>query len=172
MTRNAWECCPPKGCWLHRTDTDEGEGALSMRELVRVTEKREREKREMLSSMPTLSGGLQHNLKPQAKYLDWLYLWLAELYLVQSFIWLIYWVFLGVWGFPRGSVVKNPPTNARVTGDVGSIPGSGRSPGAGNGNPLQYSCLENLMDRGTWWASVHLVAKNQTRLCMHAQLDV
>ena len=69
-------------------------------------------------------------------------------------------------------MVKNPPTNARVTGDVGSIPGSGRSPGAGNGNPLQYSCLENLMDRGTWWASVHLVAKNQTRLSMHAQLDV
>ena len=48
-------------------------------------------------------------------------------------------------GFPGGSVVKNPPANA---GDAGSIPGSGRSPGVGNGNPLQYSCLENLTDRG------------------------
>ena len=55
-------------------------------------------------------------------------------------------------GFPGGSVVKNPPANA---GDVGSIPGLGRSPGKGNGNPLQYSCLENLMDRGAWWATVH-----------------
>ena len=52
-----------------------------------------------------------------------------------------------VLGFPGGSVVKNPPTNA---GDMGSIPGSGRSPGVGNGNPLQYSCLENSMDRGVW----------------------
>ena len=48
-------------------------------------------------------------------------------------------------GFPHGSVIKNPPANAR---DVGSIPGSGRSPGEGNGNPLGYSCLENPMDRG------------------------
>ena len=53
-------------------------------------------------------------------------------------------------GFPSGSVVKNPPTN---TGDIGSIPGSGRSPGEGNGNPLQYSCLKNPMDRGVWQAS-------------------
>ena len=49
------------------------------------------------------------------------------------------------WGFSGGSVVKNPPANA---GDAGAIPGSGRSPGEGNGNPLQYSCLENPMDRG------------------------
>ena len=54
--------------------------------------------------------------------------------------------------FPGGSVVKNPPANA---GDVGSILGSGRSPGEGNGNPLQYSCLENPMDGGAWWATVH-----------------
>ena len=53
-------------------------------------------------------------------------------------------------GFPAGSVVKNLPANA---GDVGSVPGSGRSPGEGNGNPLQYSCLENSVDRGTWWAT-------------------
>ena len=49
-------------------------------------------------------------------------------------------------------MVKNPPANA---GDVGSIPGLGRSPGEGNGNPLQYSCLGNLMDRAAWWATVH-----------------
>ena len=49
-------------------------------------------------------------------------------------------------------------------GDLGSIPGSGRSPGEGNGNPLQYSYLENSMDGGTWWATVNGVTKNQTRL--------
>ena len=49
-------------------------------------------------------------------------------------------------------------------GDLGSIPGLGRSPGEGNGNPLQYSCLENPMDGGAWWATVHGVAKSQTRL--------
>ena len=62
-------------------------------------------------------------------------------------------------GFPGGSVVKNPPANA---GDPGSIPGLGRSPGERKGYPLQFSCLENLMDRGAWWAIVHGVAKNQT----------
>ena len=61
-----------------------------------------------------------------------------------------------IWGFPGGSEVKNPPANA---GNVGSIPGSGRSPGEGNGNPLQYSCLRNPMDRGAWQATVHGVAK-------------
>ena len=59
-------------------------------------------------------------------------------------------------GFPGGSVVKNPPDNA---GDVGSIPGLGRSPGERIGNLLQYSCLTNPMDRGAWWATVHGVAK-------------
>ena len=49
-------------------------------------------------------------------------------------------------------------------GDPGSIPGSGRSPGDGNGNPLQYSCLENPVDEGAWWATVHGVAKSRTRL--------
>ena len=49
-------------------------------------------------------------------------------------------------------------------GDLGSIPGSGRSPGEGNGNPLQYSCLEKPMDGGAWWATVHGVAKSRTRL--------
>ena len=67
-------------------------------------------------------------------------------------------------GFPGGSVVKNPPGNAGDTEVVGSIPGSGRSPGVGNGNPLQYCCLENSMDRGTWWAIVHGVTKSRTWL--------
>ena len=59
------------------------------------------------------------------------------------------------WGFPGGAVVSNPPVNA---GDVGSIPGPGRSPGGGIGNPLRYSCLGNPMDRGAHWARVHGVA--------------
>ena len=59
-------------------------------------------------------------------------------------------------------MVKNLPANAGDTGDMGSIPASGRSPGEGNGNPLQYSCLENPMDRGTWWVIVHWVAKSRT----------
>ena len=61
-------------------------------------------------------------------------------------------------------VVKNVPANAGDTGDVGSIPGSGRSPGEGHDNPLQYSCLENPKDRGAWWAAVHGVTKSWTRL--------
>ena len=63
-----------------------------------------------------------------------------------------------------GSVVKNPPANAEDTGDVGSIPGSGRSPGGGNGNPFQYSCLENPMDRGDWQGIVHGVTKSRIGL--------
>ena len=59
-------------------------------------------------------------------------------------------------------MVKNLPVNTRDAGDVGSIPGSGRSPGERNGNPLQCSCLENSMDRGTWWTTVHGVAKRET----------
>jgi len=59
-------------------------------------------------------------------------------------------------GFPDDSVVKNQPANA---GDSGSIPGSGRSPGEGNGNPLWYSCLGNPMSRGAWQVTVHRVAK-------------
>ena len=61
-------------------------------------------------------------------------------------------------------VVKNPPANAGGAGDMGSIPGSGRSPGEGNGNSLQCSCLENPMDRGAWWAIVHGVTRSQTQL--------
>ena len=73
-------------------------------------------------------------------------------------------------GFPGGIVLKNPPVNA---GDVGLIPGLGRSPGGGHGNQLQYSCLEKPMARAAWQAMVHSVAKSQTQLkqlSMHAQL--
>ena len=66
------------------------------------------------------------------------------------------------WGFPGGRVVKNLPANAGDTRDMGLIPGSERSLGVGNGNLLQYSCLENSMDRGAWWATVHGAAKSQT----------
>ena len=61
-------------------------------------------------------------------------------------------------------MVKNPPANAGNTGDRGSITGSGRSPGVENGNPVQYSCLENSMERGAWQGTVHGVAKSRTRL--------
>ena len=68
-------------------------------------------------------------------------------------------------------VIKNPPTNAGDLRDAGLIPRLGRSPGEGHGNPLQYSCLENPMDRGDWSAAVHGVATSQAqlkRLSMHA----
>ena len=61
-------------------------------------------------------------------------------------------------------MVKNPPAYVGDARDVGSIPGSGRSPGGGYGNPLQYSRLENPMDKGAWQATVHWVAKSQTQL--------
>ena len=62
-------------------------------------------------------------------------------------------------GFPGGTVGKNPPANAGDARDVGSMPELGRSPGGGNSNPFQYSCLRNSMDRGASWATVHGVAK-------------
>ena len=64
-------------------------------------------------------------------------------------------------GFPGGSDSKASACDAE---DPGSIPESGRSPGEGNGNPLQYSCLENPMDEGAWWATVHGITKSQTQL--------
>ena len=79
-------------------------------------------------------------------------------------------------GVPDGSVVKNLLASARDSGDLGSIPGSGRSPWVRNGNPLQYSCLRNSMDREAWWAIVHRVAKGQTGLgnwaCTHAYSNI
>ena len=61
-------------------------------------------------------------------------------------------------------VLKNPPANSGDIRDAGLIPESGRSPGGGHGNPLQYSCLENPMDKGTWWATVHRVSQSWTQL--------
>ena len=75
------------------------------------------------------------------------------------------------WSFPGGTVVKNLSANAEEAGDLGSIPESGKSPQAGNSNALQYSCLENSMDRGAWWATVHGVAKSQTQLGTHTHLQ-
>ena len=75
---------------------------------------------------------------------------------------LYFWVILiYLLGFPSASEVKASACNV---GDLGLIPGSGRSPGEGNGNPLEYSCLGNSMDGGTWWPTVHRVAKSRTRL--------
>ena len=71
------------------------------------------------------------------------------------------YTYICIYGFPDGSVGKE---SARNAGDLGSIPGSGRSPGEGNGNPLQYSCLQNSMDRGAWWITVHGVTKSWTQL--------
>ena len=68
--------------------------------------------------------------------------------------------------FPDGvsGKKKNLPDNVGVARDAGLIPGLGRSPGVGNGNPLQYACLENSMDRGAWWPSAHGIAKSRTEL--------
>ena len=67
-------------------------------------------------------------------------------------------------GFQGSSVLKNPPANARDTGEAGSIPGSRRSPRGGNGNTLQHSCQENTTDRGAWWATVCGITKSQIQL--------
>ena len=79
---------------------------------------------------------------------------------------LLKWIFrLLLWNacsFPGVTVVKNPLANAGDTRDAGSIPGLERSPGEGNGNPLQYCCLENSIDRGALWARIHEAAKSQT----------
>ena len=69
-------------------------------------------------------------------------------------------------------MVKNPPANAGDAKDVGSIPGSGRSPGAGNGNPLQYSCLENSTERGTWLATVQGATKRQILLSIPIRMAI
>ena len=75
----------------------------------------------------------------------------------------------GYEGFPGSSVGKESACSAR---DPDFIPGSGRTPGEGNGNPLQYSCLENPVDRGVWQATVHGVAKSWTQLSMHVFVTV
>ena len=70
-------------------------------------------------------------------------------------------------GYPDVASGNNPPASVRDARDVGSIPGLGRSPGEGNSNPLQYSCLENPMDRGAWRATVHGVAESDTTVTEH-----
>ena len=85
--------------------------------------------------------------------------------MVFFFYFLFYNGVLTDWGFPGGApVVKSPPAKAGDIRDASSIPGSGRSPGGGHGNPLQYSYLENLMARGAWWVTVHGVEQSQTRV--------
>ena len=84
---------------------------------------------------------------------------------VHGCFWIRVFIFLG---FQSGLVLKNLPANARDARDMVSVPGYGRSPGWGNGNPLQYSCLKNPMDRGAWQATVHGVKKSLTGLSAHA----
>ena len=73
---------------------------------------------------------------------------------------------------PSGSAVSNTPANAGDARDSGSIPGSGRSPGVGNGSPLQDCCLENSMDRRAWWVTVHGVTNSQIQLSTHTLHNV
>ena len=103
-------------------------------------------------------------------YLQSLYIDIANIFVIEMvtkysmvyihcfFFRALYCIF---WDFPGGSDSK---ASAYNMGDLGLIPGLGRSPGEGNGNPLQYSCLENSMDGEAWWATVHEIAKSQTRL--------
>ena len=79
---------------------------------------------------------------------------------------------MSYWGFPAGAVVKNLPANAGDPRDLSSIPGSGRSPGVGGSNPLQYSCLEIPMDRGAWWVTGHRTAKSRAGLSNGAHTRV
>ena len=85
---------------------------------------------------------------------------------------------MSLWLLGQSDVFKGPPqwlSSKQSTcnaGDVGSIPGWGRSPGGENGNPLQFSCLDNSMDRGAWWATVHRVAKSQTWLSNWARIHI
>ena len=84
------------------------------------------------------------------------------------------WCGQNIWGFLGGASDKEPACQCDVR-DTGSIPKLGRSPGEGNGNPFQYSCPENYIDRGAWWATVHKIAKSQTWLTwlnMHARIYV
>ena len=82
---------------------------------------------------------------------------LSDLHVMSHYVWALL-------GFTGGASGKEPAANAGDTRDVDLIPGLGRSSGEGLGNPLQYSCLENPMDRGAWWATVHGDAKSRTRL--------
>ena len=91
-------------------------------------------------------------------------LYSAEVHIQQFYLFICF-----ITGFPGGSVVKNLPASA---GDSGWISGLRKSPRGRHGNPLQYSCLENSMDRGAWRATVHGFSKSQTRLSMHLNISV
>ena len=99
-------------------------------------------------------------------YFPYFLYWVELPVLYSRSLLVIYYIYIigYIRGFPGGSVVKNLPANA---GDVGWIPGWGRSPEEGNGNPLWDSCLGNSIDRGAWWAAVHDVKKSWTWLRMH-----
>ena len=91
--------------------------------------------------------------------------------MLSRFVWATREATRFVTGFPSNSEVKNLPANAGATREVGSTPVSGRFLAGEHSHPLQYSCLENPMDRGAWWATIHRVTKNQTQLklfSMHA----
>ena len=78
---------------------------------------------------------------------------------------------MNIYGLLGGSVVKNPPINEGAAGDEGLILGSEKCPGEGKGDPFQYSCLENSMDQGPWWATVHGVIKSWTQLRNQAHVN-
>ena len=98
------------------------------------------------------------------------YLWLSSSFFCLIFIYCDRCLFIHCQSLPRrgasqvAPVVKSPPANAGNIRDMSSVPGLRRSPRGGHGNPFQYSCLENPMDRGAWWATVRRVAESQTRL--------
>ena len=115
---------------------------------------------EVAQSCPTLSDPMDCSLTGssvhgifQARVLEWGAIAFSNMY-----------GYMCIYGFLSGTLVKNASANAGDARDLSSIPGLGRSPVEGNGNPLQYSCLENSMDRGAWWAVVHGVTKSWTRL--------
>ena len=98
-------------------------------------------------------------------------IWISKWNLSNTLIWLTCWYsYMFFQNRISALVVKNLPANAGDARDTGLIPGLGRSSGVGNGNPLQYSCLENSVDRGAWWATVHGVTKRRTWLSAHIHI--
>ena len=130
---------------------------------------------DLLAVQGTLKSLLQHH-SSKASILRLMHSKIRHSTLLCSIGWpwpcaLVKWY--TIWASQVVLVVKNLPANAGDARDVGLIPGLGRSPGEGNGNPLQYSCLENPMNRWAWWATVHRAAKSQTllkKLSMHTQI--
>ena len=91
-------------------------------------------------------------------------IWLSIFYLTSGKLCHYSWLHINLGDFPGGTHGKELACQCRILRDLGLIPGSGRSPGKGHGNPLKYSCLENPKDRGSWQATVHRVAQSWTRL--------